>query len=279
LEDKHGIIICPSITTPTMSATTSSPSPPPAVAPSTHATLSFHKSDTIRLLSFPSDITSALEPVILASWPPGLESHGSFGQSYQYKVRGRPFGYYGTQHHVGGIRLLRDVLAFLYARGWDLLAPLLCSRRYTAKDTLIFRRVVAPRPAVEWLSLAPMGADKLRVVYDVDKARLCGMDGDHDHLGVLISGVKKVLEELDYYDKGGWSHDSFEFEMKGRPWRSRGEASVKMRIMLMRLLETMEGYGWRLYSNFVQRTGSDEDRILDTWYFVRQGDKVPTSVP
>jgi hypothetical protein len=88
-----------------------------------------------------------------------------------------------------------------------------------------------------------------------------------------------VLEELDYYDKGGWSHDSFEFEMKGRPWRSRGEASVKMRIMLMRLLETMEGYGWRLYSNFVQRTGSDEDRILDTWYFVRQGDKVPTSVP
>ncbi|KAK4239634.1 hypothetical protein C8A03DRAFT_42785 [Achaetomium macrosporum] len=261
-----------------MSATTSSPSAP-ASAPSTCATLSFHKSDTIRLLSFPPDITSGLESIILACWPPGLESHGSFGQSYQYKVRGKPFGYYGTQHHVGGFRLLRDVLAFLYSRGWDLVTSLLCSRRYTAKDTLIFRQVVALRPAVEWLSLAPMGADKLRVVYDADGVRLFGMDSDHDHLGVLISGIKKVLEGLDYFEKGGWSHDSFEFEMKGRPWRSRGEASVKMRIMLMRVLETMEGHGWRLYSNFVQRTGSDEDRILDTWYFVRERVKVSTSVP
>jgi hypothetical protein len=209
--------------------------------------------------------------VILACWPPGIESYGAFEQSYQYKLKGAPFGYWRSQQYVGGIRLVRDVLAFLYSHNWELASSMLCSRRYTAKDTLIFRkREAGELPAVEWLSLAPLGSDRLRVVYDADGVRLCGGESDQDYLGVLITGLKKMLEGLDYFQKGDWSHDSFEFELKGRPWRSRGEASVKMRIMLMKLLETMEGHGWRLYTTVVQRTGTDEDRILDTWYFVRE---------
>jgi hypothetical protein len=117
-----------------------------------------------------------------------------------------------------------------------------------------------------------MGKDKLRVVYDADGVRLHGGvdENQHNYLGVVIAGVKKVLEGLGCFGKGDWSHDSFEFELKGTPWRARGEGSVSVRIMLMRLLELMEGHGWRLYAAFVQRTGSDEDRILDTWYFVRE---------
>jgi hypothetical protein len=248
-------------------------------APSSYATLSLHKSDTIRLLAFPDSLLPALEALLLASWPPGLESQSRLGQSYDFKFKGSPFGYYRSQQHVGGIRLLRNVLAFLYEHDWVLVAPVLCSRRYTAKDTLIFRQAGEgqPLPPVEWLGLAPLAKDKLRVVYDAPGVRLAGGTGegehDHDHLGVLITGLKKMLQELEYFDKGDWSHDSFEFVLKGTPWRSRGEASVKMRIMLMRLLETMESHGWRLYTTLVQRTGTDEDRILDTWYFVREKEK------
>lgn len=246
---------------------------------SSYATLSLHKSDTIRLLSFPDSILPAFESLVVASWPPGLESQSRLDQSYDFKFKGSPFGYYRSQQHVGGIRLLRNVLAFLHERGWALVAPVLCSRRYTAKDTLIFKQAGDGQslPAVEWLGLAPLAKDKLRVVYDAPGVRLSGGGGedghDHDHLGVLITGLKKMLQGLDYFDKGDWSHDSFEFELKGTPWRSRGEASVKMRIMLMRLLETMEAHGWRLYTTLVQRTGTDEDRILDTWYFVRDKEK------
>lgn len=256
------------------------PSPPlslpttPPSSPSTYATLSFHKSNTLRLLNFPQDLTSALEPLLIASWPPGLESHAAFNQSYEYKFRDSPFGTYRRQRHVGGIRLLRDVLAFLYTHGWEIVTTVLCSHRYTAKDTLIFRRRVAPMlpAAVEWLGLAPMGTRSLSVVYDASGVRLSGpvVDGGHDHLGVLIMAIRKMLEERGCFEKGDWSHDSFEFELKGKPWRSRGEESVKMRIMLMQLLETMEAHGWRLYTTVVQRTGTDEYRVLDTWYFVRE---------
>ncbi|KAK3295682.1 uncharacterized protein B0H64DRAFT_151743 [Chaetomium fimeti] len=277
-----------------------SPTSTSTTLPSSYATLSLHKSDTLRFLNFPATLTTALEPAILAAWPPGIDSSSPAGgggatspgpgPAVEYKCKGRPFGYYGTQQHVGGIRLVRDVLAVLYRHGWELVTSVLCSRRYTAKDTLFFRcRAQAGRPtgagagagalpAVEWLALAPMGTDKLRVVYDAEGVKLHGAvgeednhhDHDHDHLGVLVSGVKKTLQEMGCFEKGDWSHDSFEFELKGKPWRSRGEASNTVRIMLMRLLELMEGHKWRLYAAFVQRTGSDEDRILDTWYFVRE---------
>ncbi|KAK4123373.1 hypothetical protein N657DRAFT_620203 [Parathielavia appendiculata] len=246
--------------------------PPPRSGHSSFAVLSFHKTDTIRLLAFPEVVTSAIESVILASWPPGIDSCGAFEQSYQYKLKGAPFGYFRSQQYVGGIRLVRDVLAFLHSQGWELASSVLCSRRYTAKDTLIFRRAASGNqlPAVEWMSLAPMGTDKLRVVYDADRVTLGGGESDQDYLGVLITEIKKMLEGLDYFQKGDWSHDLFEFQLKGSPWKSRGEASVKMRVMLMRLLETVEGHGWKLYTTIVQRTGTDEDRILDTWYFVRE---------
>jgi hypothetical protein len=254
---------------------------PPCPAPSTYATVSLHKSDVLRLLNFPPDLPTALAPIILAAWPPGLQSHNdnASDHSSEFKFKGRPFGSSRAQHYVGSVRMMRDVVAFLYARGWDLVTAAMCSRRYTAKDTLIFRQraaAAAPPPAVEWLALAPMAtcwSDKLRVVYDaagVGVRLFGGVDGAQDHLGLLITAIKNTLQGLECFKKGGWSHDSFEFELKGRPWRSRGEASVKMRIMLARVLETMEAHGWRLYTSFVLRTGSDEERILDTWFFVRE---------
>jgi hypothetical protein len=257
----------------------SSPSPPNP-APSTYATVSLHKSDTLRLVNFPPDLPTALEPIILAAWPPGLQSHNdnAADHSSEFKLKGRPFGTFRSQHYVGSIRMMRDVLAFLYARDWELVTAAMCSRRYTSKDTLIFRRraaeTAAPLPPVEWLALAPMAAawsDKLRIVYDAAGVRLFGGVGSaQDHLAVLITAIKNTLQELECFEKGDWSHDSFKFELKGRPWRSRGKAGVKMRIMLARLLETMEAHGWRLYTSFVLRTGTDEERILDTWFFVRE---------
>ncbi|KAL2181401.1 uncharacterized protein P884DRAFT_253305 [Thermothelomyces heterothallicus CBS 202.75] len=71
-----------------------------------------------------------------------------------------------------------------------------------------------------------MTKDKLSVVYDADGVRLHGEveeDQSRDYLGFLISGIKKVLNGLGLFEKGNWSHDPFEMQLKGNPWRSRGE--------------------------------------------------------
>ncbi|KAK0732851.1 hypothetical protein B0T21DRAFT_291396 [Apiosordaria backusii] len=244
------------------------------LVPSQYATLSFHKADSIRLLSFPDEIKSHVESLIVSTWPPGIQSTGPCGEAYEFKLKGKPWGYFGSQDAVGGIRLLRDILALLYDCSWELVTSAICSRRYTAKDTLIFRQnshssSTLPAQPVEWLGLATAFYDKIRIVYDAKPVRRSGVEADHDHLGVIIMNLKKMLESLDYFEKGDWSHDSFEFKLKGRPWRSRGEATIKMRLMVLKLLETMESMGWRVYTTILQRTGTDEDRMTDTWYFVR----------
>ncbi|KAL2171114.1 hypothetical protein VTG60DRAFT_3805 [Thermothelomyces hinnuleus] len=120
-------------------STSTSPSTP------TYATLSFHKSDTIRLLNFPATLTTALEPILHVSWPPGIQSQSqnTAGQSAEFKFRGKPFGNSNTQQNVGALRLMRSILSALHDRGWELVTSVMCSTRVTAKDTLIFRQ----RPA------------------------------------------------------------------------------------------------------------------------------------
>ncbi|KAK4146277.1 uncharacterized protein C8A04DRAFT_9933 [Dichotomopilus funicola] len=278
----------PSVTTTNPFSSVSSPTSP-------YASLSFRKTDTIRFLNFPPSVTSSLEAIVLASWPPGLESQGSTTNSdktgatsncsvVEFKCKGRPFGHFNDQQRVGGLRMVRNVMILLRNQGWEPAAALMCSRRYTAKDTLFFRQVGLARgeaavvPEVEWAVISPMGMDKLRVVYDAEGVKPYDKVGgdedaegsDRDYLGVLITKIKKTLQELGMFSKGDWSHDSFEFEFKSWVWRARGETSDAVRIMFMRLLELMEDEGWRLYTSFVLYTGTDEKRILDSWYFVRE---------
>ncbi|KAL2188441.1 hypothetical protein L209DRAFT_800547, partial [Thermothelomyces heterothallicus CBS 203.75] len=65
-------------------STSTSPSTP------TYATLSFHKSDTIRLLNFPATLTTALEPILHASWPPGIQSESQNAAEQSAESWSRP---------------------------------------------------------------------------------------------------------------------------------------------------------------------------------------------
>jgi hypothetical protein len=238
--------------------------------PPTYATLSFHKADILRLLNFPSDIVSAVESLILASWPPGIEKQYPSGQAFEFKLRGRPFGTFRAQQFIGGIHVVRVVFALLRRHGWDLTLSTVCSTRYTAKDTLVFHRSPVPLSEVEWLALAPAGDRRLRVVYDSGVGGHSQADQDRqNHMVVLNTAIQNTLEELGYFKESSWSHDTREFLLKGKPWKPKPAESVKVRVLLIRLLATMEQCGWRPYTALVQRTGQDDYRMVDTWYFVR----------
>lgn len=108
--------------------------------PSSFVILSFHFSDTIRLLQFPESIYGVIAPLIRDAWPPGIQSERFYGESYDYKLKARPFNAPGDQEAVGSRRLVRDILAFLYRRGWVRATHLNLSRHPTTKDSLIFRQ-------------------------------------------------------------------------------------------------------------------------------------------
>ncbi|KAL2270339.1 hypothetical protein VTJ83DRAFT_2523 [Remersonia thermophila] len=240
------------------------PSSTPYSLPPAYAALSFHKADTLRLLNLPSDTVSAFEPLILATRGPGIEKQYPSGQAYEYKLKGRPFGTFRAEQLVGGIHRVRAAFALLRRHGWDLSLPVVCSSRYTAKDTLVFRRSPAALPEVERFVLAPQATHRLRLIYD--GAAGSGQD-PRGHLASLHAA------------EGGWSRDTLEFVLKGRPWAPRLAESVKVRVLLLRLLATMEEHGWRPYTRLVQRTGRDGFGMPDTWYFVREVARGVVEVP
>jgi len=88
-------------------------------------------------------------------------------------------------------------------------------------------------------------------------------------VGQLITAVKQVLQKLDQFHSGSWTHDSYEFKLKGRPWGGMGEETVKSRVLVLQLLALLEGLGWRSYAAVGLGTEFGDFKKPDTWYFVR----------
>ncbi|KAK1756196.1 hypothetical protein QBC47DRAFT_182020 [Echria macrotheca] len=242
------------------------------------ATLSFHKRDTIRLLQFPDQLYTSLQPAILASWPPGIEASGPFADSpgsYHFKLKGRPFAWRTSQDSVGGARLVRDLLAFLHHFNWDLVMPLSCAQRLSSKDLLIFRPrppSAAPSLPMEWLAVAPAKSDRLFIIGDSQPAfETPRAVSEHtpNHVVWLTMTLTRTLQELDVFQSSETKYNWVEYKLKGRPWMKGGEDGVKTRIVILRILELLHHCGWSAHTSVQHRTGNDDRRMLDTMFFMR----------
>jgi hypothetical protein len=65
--------------------------------------------------------------------------------------------------------------------------------------------------------------------------------------------------------------DHFEIKMHGSPWYPHGVETVRTRIMVLRILETMERFGYSLYASIDQDTSADDrPGQADVLHFHRQ---------
>lgn len=260
----------------------------PSRDPSPFASLSFHKTDTIRLLQFPEEVYVNLQPTILASWPLGIESDGPFGTtngSYQFKLKGKPFGWLMNHESVAGARLVRDILAFIYHSNWEMVMPLACAERLSSKDLLIFRPrppEAAPLPQMDWLALAPAKSDRLYVIGDSQPVFQTsqGMltESTPNHVVWLTMSLTRLLRESDVLQSAETKYNWVEYKLKGRPWSKGGEDGVKTRVLLLRILHVLDQCGWTAHTTVQHRTGNDDRRMLDTIFF-RRPKGLPSETP
>jgi hypothetical protein len=287
--------------------------PPPAyttTSSSSFATLSFDSADKLRLVQFPFPLATAISTQLKTWWPAGIQRERIYAvHSYEFKLKGWPFGGIALgKDYVKGMRLVRDLLAFLYERGWVVEVGLAHEKAVDASDTLVFRQrrrggkmlggekgldggeddIVIP-PEADWLVLSLEASDRLRVIYDPpsgvvrpsteevsgsnEKSAASSSEmpreHDYDELGVLIQALKEAFIAIDYFQSGKWTHDSFEFKLKGWAWSEVGEKAVKVRRLVLGIIETMERFGWRSYTT-LQKRGQEKVRGTDTWFFVRE---------
>ncbi|KAL2060337.1 hypothetical protein VTL71DRAFT_9732 [Oculimacula yallundae] len=230
------------------------------------ASLSLHRSDRIRLLSFPQSEIDGIRAVIRQTYTKGLQDEQKYGGSHEFKLYGHPW-YGQTSDAITSRVVVREILAYLFSVGWILHASTDVSKKVEDKDTLFFRKQQQPPPASEWVSISFNRSDRLRLIGADEQLRFAFKN--------LLSEMRLLQEDCGWKDQ---SLKAWEFKINGYPWLASGEETMRTRLLLMRMLECLECSGWSLYASIDQSSASGNDTSeTDTWYCVRERGWVPGS--
>jgi hypothetical protein len=230
---------------------------------STHfATISLHGSDRLRLLQFPAHDVDAIRAIIQSAWKQGIQKEQIYGSSKEFKLGGYPWQGYrseGTHARV----LMREIFAYLFSVGWILHASVDVSKSVFDKDTLVFRKQQSAPPPSEWIAISFNEGDKLRLI-GADSALKASFGGMLNQMG--------LLQREEWKEQGV---NAWQFKLHGYPWRPTGEETMQTRILVIRMLETLEREGWSLYASVDQNEGSEKSGETDSWYCVKEKGWVP----
>lgn len=242
----------------TTSASGSAPSWP--AFQSQFASISLHQSDRIRFMQFPAETLAGVRDVITRSYKPGIQDERPYAGSHEIKLKGYPWesiGTYSTSSRV----MMRELFSYLYSAGWIVHQTVDLSKVQFDKDTIIFRKQPVPPPQSCWFAMSFNYNDRIRLI---------GADRD------LIGAFQGLLKSMNLYQSETWKEtDAFEFKLRGYPWMPTGEATMSMRLLILRMLELLEMNGWSIYASVDQSNAAANSSEADSWYLVKAADWVP----
>ena len=243
------------------------------------ASLSLHNSDTLRLLHFPIPDISFLTTILTMHWTPGIQSTRLHGPAHEFKLRGNPWSGLGDDAITSRI-LVRELLKGLWESGWRL-----ClsggsggARRGGERDMLVFRfegdedaddddgernmEFRERQGEMQWTILSFIRGDRIRLL------------GASEETHKIKTTISELLRNLSWLKKGEWmvkkwEGEAWEWKLRGWPWMAAaagGEESMRVRGLLLGLMELLDRDGWRLYAD-VDLCGDGGE--LSTWFCVR----------
>jgi hypothetical protein len=113
-------------------------------------------------------------------------------------------------------------------------------------DSLVFRYQPLPPPPCDWLSVS---FDRL------DRLRILGAPSP-DLAGAVVKALQPAIASHNMSDH------RFEAKFCGTPWSPSGEQTVTLRVILLRLLEVMESFGFTLYAGVNQCNDASGDVLV-----------------
>lgn len=261
------------------------------------AALSLHKTDRIRLLQFPASEISYLRAALNTSWPPGVQEERRHVGSYEFKLHGNPWSGQSSDAIPARI-LMTGILSCLFSAGWILTASTDVSSSVFDKDTMIFRRHVgsvgeglagmATGRGSRWLAISFNQGDRLRLIGSPEGALIGAFEDILKSMRLWQSGCWKDANESSSKaiwpgsrsgsKRGSWitgekGRETWEFKLNGYPWRPSGDETMSTRMLILKMLETLERYGWSLYASLDQDNGNNGTNTrtggLESWYCIK----------
>lgn len=226
------------------------------------ASLSLHMWDRMRLLNFPPHIVDLVRDIIRRTWPGGVQDQRPYAGSFEFKLTGYPWRGH-SEEGMHARRLVRTILAELFAQGWVLAFSTDVSKKQNDIDTMLFRyQDPAPAPC-EWMSISFSRSDRLRLI-----------DAPQD----MIANVVQLLQSATQKQEPFYMPGIFELKLWGNPWWATGEETMDARRLLLQLVQCLEEHGFTVYASIDQKSGAGGDnggRETDTWHCCRRIGWVP----
>ncbi|CDZ96637.1 hypothetical protein [Phaffia rhodozyma] len=230
------------------------PYDPPPPFPHLFGCLHLGRTDRLRLIGLPANVTTVVDDAVRRAWSSGIQSQGPYHKGYEWKLSGRPWYGQGSEA-ISARRLLCHVLHALSAVGWDLHQACDLSKKIGDKDALILHSV--PPRKKYYFAISFNESDKVRIIDPPDEyVKNAFIQAVHTWpFGIQSSGEKEA---------GAW-----QLKLCKNPWwSSDGVQVVEARILGCTILSAMESVGYELVGSVDMSIGTGEYvSDLDTWFF------------
>ncbi|KAF2878519.1 hypothetical protein BDV95DRAFT_624938 [Massariosphaeria phaeospora] len=227
---------------------------PPTRFQTRFASLSLHQENRVRFLHFPQQVINLCRDAIRATWPKGIDSEQDYAGAWEIKTNGHPWG--GFRDQSESSRVVCAMLKTLHEQGRVMTLTTDVTKKEFDKDTLVFRHQ-APAPApCDWFSVAFSKYDRLTL-----------QDAPHEVHRLLIDRLQQS-NGYKVEKHGEEAPGIYELNLNGNPWVGEGKDTVRVRELVLTLIETLDSEGWTVYASMSQKTaanGTDND----TWYCCR----------
>ncbi|KAF5576684.1 hypothetical protein FPCIR_12474 [Fusarium pseudocircinatum] len=200
----------------------------PPIFQTQFACMTFNMFDRIRLINFTEAEVSAIKEVVAARWSAGLSHVQPSGGNDDSR------------------RLMLRILERLFDMGWVLQGAMEITLKSESKDSLIFRKQDPIPPPCDWICISFDNSDKLKIIDSPPK--------DLTDAILQIFGRDVRRKEI--------TSDRFKVHLANMPWNPSGTDTVQTRIILLKLIETLERCGFTIYATIGSK-GEDEEGAQD----------------
>ncbi|KAF5625029.1 hypothetical protein F52700_9404 [Fusarium sp. NRRL 52700] len=217
----------------------------PPIFQTQFACMTFNMFDRIRLINFTEAEVSGIKEVVASHWSAGLSHVQPYGESMEFRLRGRPW-----LHRSGGNddsrRLMLRILERLFDMGWVLQGAMEITLKSESKDSLIFRKQDPIPPPCDWICISFDNSDKIKIVNSPPK----------DLTDAILQTFGHDVRRKEI------TSDRVKVHLANMPWNPSGTDTVKTRIILLKLIETLERCGFTIYATLGSK-GEDEEGAQD----------------
>ncbi|KAG8358070.1 hypothetical protein FVEN_g4015 [Fusarium venenatum] len=229
----------------------------PPIFKTQFACITINKHDRIRLMNFTQVEVQAVKQVVKTRWKPGLAQTRPYGESTEIWVRGRPWAY-DSNGNDDARRLILWILETLFDLGWVVQCSLDITRKSESKDSLIFRKQDPVPPPCDWICVSFDNSDKLKIVDSPPK----------DLTDAILKTFGRDVRRREI------TPERFKIHIGIQPWEPSGTDTVTTRLLLLKLVETLERCGFTVYATIGSK-GENEEGAADLLVCQRAKDWVP----